>query len=158
LAGRRIDLSPRIDELTRERTRLTLAIDTLRHLAASVENDITPKRLIGEAVWEWSEARSAEVRTAASRVSARVCESRLVAFRELAAALETDPTSERTRALAIAFRNSTDPEVRTAVQNRAEWPAGMRRYIASLFGANPETWERVIDFLGTLPPAAVVQG
>ncbi len=153
VAGRRIDLSSHIDELTRERDRLMLAIETLRHLPAAVEDGITHKRLIAEAVWEWSEARYREARTTTPPVPARVCESRVAAFRELAAALETDPTSDRTRALAIAFRNGSDPEARTAVRNRAEWSTGMRRYFASLYGTTPETWERVLNFLGTLPPA-----
>jgi hypothetical protein len=39
------------------------------------------------------------------------------------------------------------------MKHRAAWPSGMRRYIASLYDASPEEWERVLAFVETLPPA-----
>jgi DNA-binding transcriptional MerR regulator len=152
LAGRRLDLAAHVGVLERERSRLTLAIDTLRHLPAAIEAGAAQRRLLGEALWEWSEARYREAGTTIPMAPARVCESRLAAFQELARLLELDPASERTRAAAVAFRSATDPEALRALQSRAEWPTGMRRYIASLYDATPDAWERVMNFLGTLPP------
>jgi len=154
LAGRRLDLSSHLHALERERARLTLAIDTLRRMPATIEEGDSRERLLGEVVWEWSEAQHQATRATTPTAPARVCESRLTAFQELAGALETDPTGERTRAMAIAFRNSGDPETRSAIRRRADWPAGMRRYLASLYDATPEVWERVINFIEALPPAA----
>jgi hypothetical protein len=33
------------------------------------------------------------------------------------------------------------------VQRRQTWPAGMRRYIASLYATDTDTWSRVADFI-----------
>jgi hypothetical protein len=32
-------------------------------------------------------------------------------------------------------------------RDRARWPAGMRRYVASLYDATSECWERVATFI-----------
>jgi hypothetical protein len=79
-------------------------------MPATIEDGNSRERLIGEVVWEWSEAKYQATRATTPTAPARVCESRLIAFQELAVALETDPTGDRTRAMAIAFRNSSDPE------------------------------------------------
>ena len=34
-----------------------------------------------------------------------------------------------------------------AFSRRREWPSGMRRYIASLYELDVETWQRVTDFI-----------
>jgi hypothetical protein len=34
-----------------------------------------------------------------------------------------------------------------AWMNRSAWPAGFRRYVASLYDATPERWERVAGFI-----------
>jgi hypothetical protein len=73
--------------------------------------------------------------------------SRLALFREIETALRENPTSERARELAMRCRETIEPETLDALRNRANWPVGMRRYVASLYGTTPDVWERVAAFL-----------
>jgi hypothetical protein len=89
------------------------------------------------------------------RAPDRVSASKISLFREIAASLDVDPDSEHTRDLIQKWRalrdaeTGGDTEVRAALTrsmaNRAEWPAGYRRYLASLYDTTVETWAKVFD-------------
>ena len=153
LDGQRIDLASHREQLDRERDQLTRAIDALSQLPAQVDSVAAFSHFVAEFTWERGEAVRQRYAESTPRVPARVSASRLAAFHALAQALEVDPGSEQTRALAIAFRSTGPPGAQAAVTNRAAWPSGMRRYFASLYDASPDMWERVLTFLETLQPA-----
>jgi hypothetical protein len=41
----------------------------------------------------------------------------------------------------------TKAEIRNAWANRTNWPLGFRQYVASLYNADWNTWERVTRFV-----------
>jgi len=78
-------------------------------------------------------------------------------FREIAAALETDPgrTSEliaKWRAI-VDFETGGDTETKAALSraliNHRNWPAGYQRYVASLYDTTVETWMKVANLLAS---------
>jgi hypothetical protein len=71
---------------------------------------------------------------------------RVALFRELVRALDDDAAGTGAQELAERWRAGIDPETRDALKRRAKWPSGMRAYIASLYDATPEEWERVTAF------------
>ncbi len=154
LDGTTLELSSHRAWLATERDRLSRAIDVLSGVPAESASAAAFQHFVADCAWERADAMFQRYATTTPVVAARVCQSKLDAFRELATALEINPIDERTRALAVAFRGTFDPDSGAAVKRRAAWPSGMRRYIASLYDASPETWERVLAFIETLLPAA----
>jgi hypothetical protein len=49
---------------------------------------------------------------------------------------------------------ATKAAMQKAWANRRNWPDGMRRYVASLYEAEPDAWERVASFLDATRTAA----
>jgi DNA-binding transcriptional MerR regulator len=114
-------------------------------------------RFIADALWvRWADEQDARVRQGGPGVP-RVTDSHRKLFDEWIALIETDPDSEQAQALltrwqALLDEESTgDEEIKAdhaaLVRRRHTWPAGMRRYIASLYATDAETWSRVTDFI-----------
>ncbi len=122
-------------------------------------------RFMGEALWERWEAERLERERAGAPAPPRVTESQRMLFREWSAILGSDPRSPEAQALAARWRalldaqTGGDEEIKRdmldALSRRRQWPNGMRRYVASLYDVDVDTWQRVTDFIervgATLP-------
>ena len=79
-------------------------------------------------------------------------------FRDGASILDSEPTSPEAQSLIARWRALVEAETLgdeelkrdalDALSRRREWPDGMRRYIASLYELDVDTWQRVTDFIG----------
>jgi hypothetical protein len=114
-------------------------------------------QFISEALWFWWETeRNARAHTSAAPPP-RVSESRRNLFREWQALIDADPRSHEAQALAARWRAllnegvggdpDTNAEMIEGFRRRRTWPAGMKRYVASLYETDAQTWERVTDFI-----------
>ncbi len=124
----------------------------------SAEYDIErATQFIGEALWERWEVERIEGEQAGALVPARASESRRALFRDCSSILDSDPVSHEAQAMAGRWRALLDAETGGDEETRREmldawsrrhhWPRGMKRYFASLYELDVETWERVTDFL-----------
>ena len=114
-------------------------------------------RFIGEALWERWEAERLERERAGAPAPPRASESRRTLFRDCAAILDSEPSSLEAQSLVARWRALIEAETLgdeelkrdtlDAFSRRREWPNGMRRYIASLYELDVETWQRVTDFI-----------
>jgi len=114
-------------------------------------------RFIGEALWERWEAERLERERTGAPAPPRASESRRVLFRDCAEILDSAPSSPVAQSLVMRWRALIDSETLgdeelkrdalDAFSRRREWPSGMRRYIASLYELDVETWQRVTDFI-----------
>jgi MerR family transcriptional regulator, thiopeptide resistance regulator len=145
--------------LTEKRRRLDSAISTVE----AIEHDSHPasalRRFVAEAAWARGEAMRRKHAADAGRAPDRASASRMATFREIAGALDRDPSGGAARSLlpqwaALVDRESGgDAGTRAALlqawANRSHWPEGMRRYVASLYEMEPDAWEKVAEFLET---------
>ena len=114
-------------------------------------------RFIGEALWERWEAERLARERAGTPAPARASESRRVLFRDCVAILDSDPASPAAQSLVTKWRALVDAETMgdeelkrdalDAFARRRQWPDGMRRYIASLYELDVDTWQCVTDFI-----------
>jgi DNA-binding transcriptional MerR regulator len=114
-------------------------------------------RFIAEALWERWEAERLERERAGAPAPPRVSQSRRDLFRDSSAILDADPSSQEARAIVARWRalleaeTGGDEEIKRdmaeALSRRRHWPAGMRRYMASLYELDLDTWQRVTDFI-----------
>jgi hypothetical protein len=114
-------------------------------------------RFIGEALWERWEAERLERERAGAPAPPRVSESQRRLFRDWSAILGSDPLSEEARALVARWRALLEAEtggdeeitrdMLDAFSRRRQWPDGMKRYVASLYEVDVDTWRRVTDFI-----------
>ena len=102
---------------------------------------------MAEAAWERWEAERRRRASTAPRAPDRASASRIALFREIESALAEDPASGRAKTLAVRWRKTVDPETLAALTRRAQWPDGMRHYVASLCETTPDIWERVVGFV-----------
>jgi hypothetical protein len=114
-------------------------------------------RFIADALWvRWADEQDAR-RQAAEPGIPRVTDSQRALFDEWATALGSDPAGQQAQALLTRWQalldvqTNGDEEMKTdvvaAMRRRNAWPAGMRRYIASLYATDTDTWSRVTDFI-----------
>jgi hypothetical protein len=114
-------------------------------------------RFINDALWiRWSADQDRRAQHGGPGVP-RVTESRRALFREWEAVLDADPAGDRAQALAARWEAQLEAEtggdeeiksdMRDFFRRRSSWPAGMRRYFASLYATDPDTWTRVTDFI-----------
>jgi DNA-binding transcriptional MerR regulator len=112
---------------------------------------------INDALWvRWADQQETRAGAGGPGVP-RVTERRRDLFRQWEAILGDDPAGERAQALAVEWRALLDSEtggdeqikadVRGFISHRSNWPTGMKRFIASLYATDAETWERVTDFI-----------
>jgi DNA-binding transcriptional MerR regulator len=150
LARRRAVLEEKRDQIDRA-VRAIDAIERNDHPAAGVE------RFFAEANWDRWEAKRREAGAGIVRAPDRASPSRIALFREIATALEGDPSAASAATLAAEWNALLEREAdgdaetiaarRKAWTHRHRWPDGMRRYVASLYDAEPAVWERVAAFI-----------
>ncbi len=114
-------------------------------------------RAIAATDWELYEARRQAASAGIERAPDRFYESRVTLYRDIAAALDEDVTTDRARALIARWRAIIDDEtegdeaVKTRMKcvwaGRRTWPPRLKRYVASLYQMEPETWAQVTDFI-----------
>ena len=114
-------------------------------------------RFIKEVLWvRWDAEREALARAGTS-APARVSERRRALYRDCAGILGESPAGPAAQAIVGRWRAILDEEaggdedarsgMLKAFRRRASWPAGLKRYWASLYDMDPATWERVADFI-----------
>jgi DNA-binding transcriptional MerR regulator len=112
---------------------------------------------IAEAIWiRWADEQDAHVRRGGPGVP-RVTDSHRALFDEWRSILHADPASETAQGLLtrsmtlLDVESQGDGEIKAgytaSLRRRHTWPAGMRRYIASLYATDTDTWSRVADFI-----------
>jgi DNA-binding transcriptional MerR regulator len=112
---------------------------------------------IAEALWvRWANEQDARRRQGGPGIP-RATDSRRALFDQWRAILDADPASGEAQALLerwqtlLEVESNGDEEVKAdmaaSMQRRHSWPPGMRRYIASLYDTDAETWLRVTDFI-----------
>ena len=114
-------------------------------------------RFIAEALWERWEAERLERERSGAPAPPRVSQSRRDLFRDCSAIIDVDPGSAEAQAIVTRWRalieaeTGGDEEIKRdmteAFSRRRQWPAGMRRYMASLYELDLDTWQRVTDFI-----------
>jgi MerR family transcriptional regulator, thiopeptide resistance regulator len=118
-----------------------------------VENAV---RFMAEALWlRWDQERAARER--AGEAPPRVAQTKRDLFRDWTAILGDDPAGPRAQALLdrwralIEWETGGDEEMKARIakgfENRRLWPLGLKRYHATLFETDVETWERVTDLI-----------
>jgi DNA-binding transcriptional MerR regulator len=143
-AGRTVSLRAHLEVLEDRRAKLEHAIDAIKQIERQPAFPDALAAFLREAAWERWEARRQKHASTTPRPPDRAGWSRVALFREMAAVVQQDATSERAGALAKRYRETIGPETLNAIRNRSSWPLGMRRYVASLYETTPEVWERVI--------------
>jgi DNA-binding transcriptional MerR regulator len=114
-------------------------------------------RFIADALWvRWADQQDATRRRGGPGVP-RVSDSRRALFDEWASLLNHDSGSNQAQALLARWQalldveSDGDEEIKatyaSSVQRRQSWPAGMRRYIASLYDTDADTWSAVANFI-----------
>ncbi len=114
-------------------------------------------RFINEVMWaRWDAERGAQGHAGAS-AQPRVSERRQQLYRDCSAILSESPSGPAAQSIAARWQAIVDDEVEgdeearaamlKAFKGRGTWPAGLRRHVASLYGMEAATWERVADFL-----------
>jgi DNA-binding transcriptional MerR regulator len=114
-------------------------------------------RFIVDALWvRWADQQDATRQRGGPGVPT-VTDSRRALFDEWRLILDRDPASDEAQSLLTRWQTLLDVETNgdeeikadhTAfVQRRHSWPAGMRRYIASLYATEADTWSRVANFI-----------
>lgn len=123
-----------------------------------VEFDIErASAFINEAIWwRWGAEQQSRAQFGGPGTP-RVTESRRALFQEWGAILDSDPTGERAQRLYAKWRalldeeTGGDKEIQADalgfIRRRQTWPAGMKRYIASLYATDVDTWERITSFI-----------
>lgn len=124
-------------------------------------------RFVAESGWDRAETRRREATSPIARAPDRVAPSKLELFRDIEAVLDRDVDEETTRALvarwdAIVQQETggdagTIAEIRKAWANWRNYPDGMRRYAASLYGSEPDVLERVVEFIGRARAAGSIR-
>jgi DNA-binding transcriptional MerR regulator len=114
-------------------------------------------RFIADALWvRWADEQEARATRGGAGVP-RVTDSRRTLFHEWVAMVDGSPAGDEAQALLVRWEtlldveSNGDEEIKADLQawrrGRHTWPAGMRRYFASLYATDLETWSRVEDFI-----------
>jgi MerR family transcriptional regulator, thiopeptide resistance regulator len=114
-------------------------------------------KFIAEIAWARVGADGRFPDAAPGRAPDRVSASKINLFRAIAESLDSDPSGDHTQQLIAEWRALRDQEVGDdaatntgllkTLANPDEWPAGFRRYVASLYDMPVETWTKVADAL-----------
>jgi DNA-binding transcriptional MerR regulator len=114
-------------------------------------------RFIADALWvRWADQQDATRQRGGPGVP-RVSDSRRALFDKWTMLLDSDPRSAQVQELLTRWQSLLDVEsngdedIKTDtvsfVRRRQSWPAGMQRYMASLYDSDVDQWSRVIDFI-----------
>ena len=114
-------------------------------------------RFIADALWvRWADQQDATRQRGGPGVP-RVSDSRRALFDEWIPLVDRAPGSDQVQGLLTRWQALLDAETNgdetiksdhaALVQRRQSWPAGMRRYIASLYDTDADTWSRVTGFI-----------
>jgi DNA-binding transcriptional MerR regulator len=114
-------------------------------------------RFINQVLWvRWDAEREAQ-QQAGTSAPPRISERRRVLYRDCLAIVDQSPTSQAAEAIVARWRTIVDDEaggdedtkaaMLQAFKGRSSWPAGLKRYWASLYDMDATTWERVADFI-----------
>jgi MerR family transcriptional regulator, thiopeptide resistance regulator len=146
------------DQLAAMREKIDRAIGALDALARDPEPRRALERFTRDTAWARWEAKRAEMASPAPRAPDRASPSRFALFHEIREALDCDPSGASARPLAARWSALVEAEadgnpdviaaLRKVAASRASWPDGARRYVASLYDADLDTWERVMAFVG----------
>jgi DNA-binding transcriptional MerR regulator len=114
-------------------------------------------RFIADAIWvRWADEQDSRLKHGGPGVP-RVTDSHRAFFDEWRSLRDHDPASDQVQALLerwealLDMESDGDEEIKAGhaafVRRRDSWPAGMRRYIASLYDADTDTWSQVMDVI-----------
>jgi DNA-binding transcriptional MerR regulator len=114
-------------------------------------------QFVNEALWiKWDAERETQ-RREGTAAPPRVSESLRALFRDAAAILGADPSSEAAQTVAARWRaivdassggdEETKAEMLKGFRSRKSWPTGLKRYWASTYEMDPDLWEKVTDFI-----------
>ena len=145
------------ERLAALRERIDRAIET----RVAIDRDARPaaavERFVRDSAWNRWEAKRAAMASPVPRAPDRASPSRFALFQEIREALDRDPSGAAARPLAGRWRGLVEaeadgnPQVIAALKQvaamRGHWPDGARRYVASLYDADVDTWDRVMTFV-----------
>jgi len=158
LIGRSVPvLDAHRDKLVEKQRLLGVAIAAIDAVARAGDPQDALERFVGESSWNRWEARRAELASPAPRPPDRASPSRLALFHEIREALDRDPSGSSAEPLVVRWNALLEAEaegnpetiaaMRKISATRTKWPDGARRYVASLYDTDVDTWERVMRFL-----------
>ena len=140
------------------RDRIDRAIAALDRIANADDPAAALRRFVMNTSWERWEQKRRDASEGINRPPDRVSASRRSLFHDIASALESGDVSEDVaQSLRTRWNTLLDAEtcghaeVKAALARilhlRAQWPDGVKRYVASMYEMEPETWERVAQFI-----------
>jgi MerR family transcriptional regulator, thiopeptide resistance regulator len=111
---------------------------------------------VNDALWiRWDRER--EERARKGEVPPRASPSRRALFHQWKDLLGTDPSGPAAQVLAARWRALMDEEtggdeemkadLKRTFRSRQAWPRGLKRYFASLYETDLDTWDQVTDFI-----------
>ena len=114
-------------------------------------------RFINTVLWERWEAERLERERSGHAAPARVSDARIGLYRDCAAAVAENPGGEVAQRLVRRWQTileaecggdrETMRELIAAWRSRAIWTPAMRRYMASCYAMDADTWQHAADFL-----------
>jgi len=153
------------DALVEKQRLLGEAIAAIDAVARAGDPHSALERFVGESSWNRWEARRAQTASPAPRAPDRASPSRVALFHEIRDALDRDQSGEAAAALAARWHALVEAEaegnpdtiaaLRKISATRGQWPDGARRYVASLYNADVDTWERVMDVISRSTPSTL---
>ena len=116
-------------------------------------------RFVNTVLWERWEAERLERERRGQTAPARVSDARIALYRDCAAALAEDPAGPVAQGLVERWKAILDAEcggdreimnqLIATWRSRTVWTPAMRRYMASCYAMDDETWRCAADFLET---------
>jgi len=145
------------DKLVEKRRLIGEAIAAIDAVARASDPQDALQRFVGESSWNRWEAKRAQMADPAPRAPDRASPSRFALFHEIKDALDRDPSGASAQPLVARWEAVIEAEadgnpetiakLRKISATRANWADGARRYVASLYDTDVDSWERVMDFI-----------
>jgi DNA-binding transcriptional MerR regulator len=114
-------------------------------------------RFVNEAAWSRWDGERRKSGYGTAQVPGKTTRARLELFDDIEGSLAEPPSSAAAQSLLARWEALLDAdaggdgEARTSTleawSRRHQWPLGMRQWVAGLYGASLERWERVADFI-----------
>jgi DNA-binding transcriptional MerR regulator len=138
-----VRLGNHVATLRQRRASLDRAIAAADRIDGDAHPSAAFRRFVAEAAWERWETMRRSRQPQAVRAPDRAPESRRALFDAVAATLDEGHSGADVDRAIDRWRAATDRDAIDAWRRRADWPPAMRAYVASLFDATPDGWERV---------------